>query len=58
MEREGTVSKIIYKNENNQYVVFAVETNDGDDETFVGYLSGIMWSIRVIACSLRCQNMK
>lgn len=41
MEREGIVSKIIYKNEDNQYVVFAVETEDGEDETFVGYLSGI-----------------
>lgn len=41
MEREGVVSKIIYKNEDNQYVVFAVETSDGEDETFVGYLSGI-----------------
>lgn len=41
MEREGVVSKIIYKNESNQYVVFAVEASDGEDETFVGYLSGI-----------------
>ncbi|MDE5778047.1 MAG: ATP-dependent RecD-like DNA helicase [Lachnospiraceae bacterium] len=41
MEREGIVSKIIYRNEGNQYIVFAVETSDGEDETFVGYLSGI-----------------
>jgi len=38
---EGIVSKIIYRNEENQYVVFAVETSDGGDETCVGYLSGI-----------------
>lgn len=41
MDLEGIVSKIIYKNEGNQYVVFAVETSDGEDETCVGYLSGI-----------------
>ena len=49
MEREGTVSKIIYKNENIQYVVFAVETNVGDDETFVGYLSGIEEGMYILA---------
>ena len=38
MEREGIVSKIIYRNDKNQYIVFAVETEDGEDETFVGYL--------------------
>ena len=41
MEIEGIVSKIIYKNEENQYVVFAVETSEGEDETCVGYLSGL-----------------
>ncbi|MCM1157905.1 MAG: ATP-dependent RecD-like DNA helicase [Bacteroidales bacterium] len=41
MEQEGIVSKIIYRNPDNQYIVFAVETKDGEDETFVGYLSGI-----------------
>lgn len=49
MEREGIVSKIIYKNEENQYVVFAVETEDGDDETFVGYLSGIEEGMYILA---------
>lgn len=49
MEREGIVSKIIYKNESNQYVVFAVETADGEDETFVGYLSGIEEGIYILA---------
>ena len=49
MEREGIVSKIIYKNDNNQYVVFAVETSDGDDETFVGYLSGIEEGMYILA---------
>ncbi|MDO5154407.1 MAG: ATP-dependent RecD-like DNA helicase [Eubacteriales bacterium] len=49
MEREGIVSKIIYKNEENQYVVFAVETDDGEDETFVGYLSGIEEGMYILA---------
>lgn len=49
MEKEGTVSKIIYKNESNQYVVFAVETDDGEDETFVGYLSGIEEGMYILA---------
>lgn len=49
MEREGIVSKIIYKNEDNQYVVFAVETEDGEDETFVGYLSGIEEGMYILA---------
>ncbi len=49
MEREGIVSKIIYKNEKNQYVVFAVETKDGEDETFVGYLSGIEEGMYIVA---------
>ncbi len=49
MEREGVVSKIIYKNEDNQYVVFAVETSDGEDETFVGYLSGIEEGMYIVA---------
>ena len=49
MEREGIVSKIIYKNESNQYVVFAVETADGEDETFVGYLSGIEEGMYILA---------
>lgn len=49
MEREGIVSKIIYKNESNQYVVFAVETDDGEDETFVGYLSGLEEGMYILA---------
>ena len=49
MEREGIVSKIIYKNEGNQYVVFAVETEDGEDETFVGYLTGIEEGMYILA---------
>lgn len=49
MEIEGIVSKIIYKNEDNQYVVFAVETNDGEDETFVGYLSGLEEGMYILA---------
>ena len=49
MEREGIVSKIIYRNDDNQYVVFAVETDDGEDETFVGYLSGIEEGMYILA---------
>lgn len=49
MEREGIVSKVIYKNEDNQYIVFAVETEDGEDETFVGYLSGIEEGMYILA---------
>ncbi len=49
MEKEGIVSKIIYKNDNNQYVVFAVETKDGEDETFVGYLTGIEEGMYILA---------
>lgn len=49
MEREGIVSKIIYRNEGNQYVVFAVETADGEDETFVGYLTGIEEGMYILA---------
>lgn len=49
MEREGTVSKIIYKNEKNQYVVFVVETEDGEDETFVGYLNGLEEGMYILA---------
>ena len=49
MEREGIVSKIIYKNEGNQYTVFAVETDDGEDETFVGYLTGIEEGMYIMA---------
>lgn len=41
MEKQGVVSKIIFKNGNNTYFVFAVETNDGDDETMTGYITGI-----------------
>lgn len=41
MEKQGVVSKIIFKNSNNTYFVFAVETNDGDDETMTGYITGI-----------------
>lgn len=49
MELEGIVSKIIYKNESNQYVVFAVETSDGEDETCVGYLSGLEEGMYILA---------
>lgn len=49
MEREGIVSKIIYKNDGNQYIVFAVETDDGEDETFVGYLTGIEEGMYILA---------
>ena len=49
MEREGIVSKIIYRNDKNQYIVFAVETEDGEDETFVGYLSGIEEGMYILA---------
>ncbi len=49
MEIEGIVSKIIYKNEENQYVVFAVETSEGDDETCVGYLSGLEEGMYILA---------
>ncbi|MGN0438600.1 MAG: ATP-dependent RecD-like DNA helicase [Lachnospiraceae bacterium] len=49
MEKEGVVSKIIYRNENNQYVVFVVETNEGDDETFVGYLTGLEEGMYILA---------
>lgn len=49
MEREGVISKIIYKNECNHYVVFAVETLEGEDETFVGYLSGIEEGMYILA---------
>ncbi len=41
MEKQGVVSKIIFKNSNNTYFVFAVETNDGDDETMTGYITGV-----------------
>ena len=41
MDKQGVISKIIYKNTDNQFVVFAIETDDGDDETMTGYLSGI-----------------
>ncbi|MCM1497411.1 MAG: ATP-dependent RecD-like DNA helicase [Clostridium sp.] len=49
MEREGVVSKIIYRNEGNQYIVFAVETEDGGDETFVGNLTGIEEGMYILA---------
>lgn len=49
MEKEGIVSKIIYKNEHNQYVVFAVETKEGEDETFVGYLTGLEEGMYILA---------
>ena len=49
MEIEGIVSKIIYRNEGNQYVVFVVETADGDDETCVGYLSGLEEGMYILA---------
>lgn len=39
MVREGYIEKIIYKNEDNGYAVFAVEGEDGED-IFVGNLHG------------------
>ncbi len=49
MEIQGSVSKIIYKNEGNQYVVFAVETEDSGDETCTGYLTGIEEGMYILA---------
>lgn len=49
MDVKGIVSKIIYRNENNQYIVFAVSTDDGDDETMTGYLSGIEEGMYILA---------
>lgn len=49
MEKEGIVSKIIYKNEANQYVVFVLETEDGEDETLVGYLTGLEEGMYILA---------
>lgn len=49
MEIEGIVSKIIYKNDENQYVVFAVETSEGEDETCVGYLNGLEEGMYILA---------
>ncbi len=49
MEVEGTVSKVIYKNERNQYMVFAVEKRDGEDETCTGYLTGIEEGMYILA---------
>lgn len=40
MVREGYVEKVIYKNEDNGYAVFAVEGEDGED-IFVGNLHGV-----------------
>ena len=40
MTREGYIEKIIYKNEDNGYAVFVVETNDGE-EIFVGTLGNV-----------------
>ncbi len=49
MELEGIVLKIIYKNDDNQYVVFAIETADGDEETCVGYLNGLEEGMYILA---------
>ncbi len=49
MEIEGIVSKIIYRNDENQYIVFVVETSEGADETCVGYLSGLEEGMYVLA---------
>ncbi len=49
MEIEGIVSKIIYRNDENQYIVFVVETSEGTDETCVGYLSGLEEGMYVLA---------
>ncbi|MCR5701936.1 MAG: ATP-dependent RecD-like DNA helicase [Lachnospiraceae bacterium] len=49
MELKGMISKLIYRNDTNQYNVFVVETEDGEDEVMVGYLSGIEEGMYVIA---------
>jgi len=49
VEIEGIVSKIIYRNDENQYIVFVVETSEGTDETCVGYLSGLEEGMYVLA---------
>lgn len=48
MVREGYVEKVIYKNEDNGYAVFAVECEDGED-IFVGNLHGVAEGIYVSA---------
>lgn len=48
MLREGYVEKVIYKNEDNGYAVFAVEGEDGED-IFVGNLHGVAEGIYVSA---------
>lgn len=48
MVREGYVEKVIYKNEDNGYAVFAVEGEDGED-IFVGNLHGVAEGIYVSA---------
>ena len=64
MEKEGIVSKIIYKNEKNQYVVFVVETEDGDDETYTLFhiyivLSFCCFSVRpFVKFSILCFKFK
>ena len=50
MVREGYVEKVIYKNEDNGYAVFAVEGEDGED-IFVGNLHGVAEGIYVSAGS-------
>lgn len=49
MEIEGIVSKIIYKNEDNQYTVFAIESKDGEDEVLVGYLTDLEEGMYIVA---------
>lgn len=48
MVREGYVEKVVYKNEDNGYAVFAVEGEDGED-IFVGNLHGVAEGIYVSA---------
>lgn len=48
MTKEGYVEKIIYKNEDNGYAVFAVEGEDGET-TFVGKIFGIAEGMYVSA---------
>lgn len=41
MVQEGYITKIIYQNEESGYVVFAVESEHGDDDIFVGIIPGV-----------------
>ena len=38
---EGTVSSVIYRNEENGYTILRLDTPDGDEVTVVGTMPGI-----------------